>query len=98
MVDQERLEGGIHSHWWVPLDLRATVPPALLVSAPAVAAASSSASELKLSDAKLWYSPILDCFRRSAPVVVRGGWLADEMGLGRAANCARLRRCDGLSP
>ena len=37
----------------------------------------------------LWYSPILEVFRKERPPSnVCGGFLADEMGLGKTVSCA----------
>ena len=86
MVDQERLPGGIHSHFWAPVDRLAAVPEAMFAPPnpkPAAGAASSSsassAAAVEPAEPKLWYSPILNQFRKKAPPVVCGGIVADEM-------------------
>jgi hypothetical protein len=39
------------------------------------------------ADQDVYYSPILERFRRDKPRLVRGGIIAEEMGLGKTGTC-----------
>jgi hypothetical protein len=45
----------------------------------------------KVPDVELYYSPILNRFRKDKPLEVRGGIIAEEMGLGKASGSAHVK-------
>jgi hypothetical protein len=62
-----------------------TAASAASTTTTAIATASTAAAcqDGEEEEHPLWYSPVLNRFRKDRPPEVQGGWLADEMGLGK---------------
>ena len=65
-LERERGEGGIERFLWTRLPTKS----------------SESVGGAKTKEVQLYYSPVLDLFRKDAPADVRGGLIAAQMGLG----------------
>lgn len=67
-LEREHVEGGLESFLWTKL--------------PGQFMESLSANGQKRKPVDLYYSPILDAFKKTKPADIRGGLIAAQMGLG----------------